>query len=104
MDAAYKTLTIIHDIVKLDTSPHTYLVTPHDIILRHSEDWKAIEKHLDTLSTEKLITIKKLDKIAISITPAGIAKAKVLKNNFVSDNFSLPDNNKKNTITNIAKS
>ena len=87
MEACYKTLSTIHEIVKSDPSPHTYLCTPHEIILRQSEDWLAIQKHLEFLASEKLVTIKKLDKIFISISPAGIAKAKSLKNNFVNNHF-----------------
>jgi predicted transcriptional regulator len=89
MTAAYQTLSIIYDIVKSDTAPHTYLCTPHEIILRQTEDWKSIQKHLETLAAEQLIIIKQLDKIAISITAAGIAKAKALKNNFVNKDFAL---------------
>ena len=96
MDACYLTLTTIYEIVKLDPSPHTYLVTPHEIILKHSIDWTSIQKHLETLAAEKFVVIKHLDKIAISITPEGIAKAKNLKNNFVNTNFSFPGSGKEN--------
>lgn len=88
MEACYQTLSAIYEIVKSDPSPHTYLCTPHEIILRQTEDWLSIQKHLELLAAEKLITIKQLDKIAISINPAGIAKAKSFKNNFVNNNFS----------------
>ncbi|MCW3105911.1 MAG: hypothetical protein JWQ09_417 [Segetibacter sp.] len=90
MEACYQTLSTIYEIVKSDPSPHTYLCTPHEIILRQTQDWFSIQKHLEALAAEKLITIKQLDKIAISISPAGIAKAKSLKNNFVNNNFSFP--------------
>ncbi len=88
MEDCYHTLSAIYEIVKSDTAPHTYLCTPHEIILRHSQDWKEIERHLTVLTNEKLITVKQLDKIVISITHEGIVKAKSLKNNFVSSNFS----------------
>ena len=90
MEPCYQTLSVIYEIVKSDPSPHTYLCTPHEIILRQSQDWQFIQKNLEILVNEKLITIKQLDKIAISINPAGIAKAKSLKNNFVSSNFKFP--------------
>jgi predicted transcriptional regulator len=89
MTEAYQTLSIIYNIVKSDPAPHTYLCTPHEIILRQTEDWKSIQKHLESLAAEQLIIIKQLDKIAISITAAGIAKAKALKNNFVNKDFVL---------------
>jgi hypothetical protein len=54
-------------------------------------DWKSIEGYLEALSKEKFITIKQLDKFAISITSSGIAKVKALNNNFVRETFSLPD-------------
>jgi len=90
MEACYQTLLTIYEIVKPDPAPHTYLCTPHEIILRQTQDWSSIQKHLEILATEQLIVIKQLDKMAICITPSGIAKAKSLKNNFVSKNFSLP--------------
>lgn len=90
MEACYKTLSVIYEIVKSDPSPHTYLCTPHQIILRQTEDWHSIQKHLEILAAEKLIIIKQLDKIAISISPDGIAKAKSFKNNFVNNNYTLP--------------
>jgi hypothetical protein len=64
------------------------LCTPHEIILRQTQDWAVIQKNLDILLTQNLVTIKRLDKLTVSITMAGIAKAKSLKNNFVNDNFS----------------
>src|SRR3954462_10460943 len=91
MEDQYKTLLAIYDIVQSDRSPHTYLCTPQEIILRQTQDWIMIQKHLETLVLEKLVTIKQLDKIAISITQTGIAKAKSFKNNFVSNNFSFPE-------------
>src|SRR4051794_39053755 len=95
MEACYLTLTTIYEIVKTDPDPQTYLCTPHEIVLRLSQgDWTSIQKHLEILSAEKFITIKHLDKIAISITPAGITKAKSLKNNFISNNFSFKEDSK----------
>lgn len=88
MEDRYQTLSAIYEIVKSDPSPDTYLCTPHQIILRHTQDWLLIQKHLETLALEKLVTIKQLDRIAISITPEGIAKAKSVKNNFVNNSFS----------------
>ncbi|MDB5245959.1 MAG: hypothetical protein JWQ40_353 [Segetibacter sp.] len=90
MEACYQTLSTIYEIVKSDPSPHTYLCTPHEIILRQTQDWSLIQKHLEALAAEKLINIKQLDKIAISINPEGITKVKSLKNNFVNNNFSFP--------------
>jgi predicted transcriptional regulator len=88
MEACYKTLITIFDIVKSDPSPTTYLVTPHEIILRHNQDWTGIQQHFETLAAEKLIIIRQLDKIVVSITNAGVAKSRSLKNNFVATNFS----------------
>jgi hypothetical protein len=91
MEDRYQTLLAIYDIVKSDHSPHTYLCSPQQIILRQTQDWPLIQKQLETLAIEKLVTIKQLDKIAITITPTGIAKAKSFKNNFVNNNFSFPE-------------
>ncbi len=97
MDVHYQTLSTIYEIVKSDPEPTTYLCTPHEIILRHTIEWVSIQKHLEVLVEEKLIIIKQLDKIAISITTSGIAKAKSLNNNFINYNFRLPAGVKKAT-------
>src|SRR4051812_44299847 len=94
METRYETLSTIYDIVKSDPSPHTYLCSPHAIILRQTDNWDSIQKHLEALAAEQLITIKKLDKLLICITPAGIAKAKAIKNNFVNSNFSFSPESK----------
>ena len=103
MEACYETLSTIYEIVKSDPSPHTYLCTPHQLILRQTHDWLSIQSHLEVLAAEKLVTIKQLDKIAISITPAGIAKAKSGKNNFVNSNFSFQNEAKPTQILNLNK-
>ena len=88
MEAYYETLLTIYSIVKPESSPETYLCTPHEIILRRSQDWTTIQSHLDQLEKENFINVKHLDKIAVCITSKGIDKSKTLKNNFVSNNFS----------------
>jgi predicted transcriptional regulator len=98
MEDCYQTLTTIFEIVKSDPAPQTYLCTPHEIILRQTQDWETIQKHLEMLAAEHLVTIKQLDKMAISITTSGIAKAKALKNNFVSKNFTLPAKDVKTSV------
>ena len=101
MEAYYQTLTTIYDIVKTDPSPCTYLVTPHEIILRHKMDWTNIQHHLELLAAEKLIIIKQLDKIVVSITQTGLAKSRLLKNNFVTDQFLFPSEDKKNSSSHL---
>ena len=91
MEPCYKTLSTIYDIVKSDSSPHTYLCTPQAIILRQTEDWASIQKHLEALAAEQLITIRQLDKLVICITHTGIAKAKAIRNNFINSNFSFSE-------------
>lgn len=100
MEPCYQTLSAIYDIVKSDSSPHTYLCTPQAIILRHTQDWDSIQKHLEVLATEQLVTIKRLDKIVICITEAGITKAKSIRNNFVNKNFSFSEEKKTDFIAN----
>ena len=99
MEPHYKTLSTIYEIVKSDSSPHTYLCTPQSIILRHTEDWASIEKHLEALVAEHFVTIKQLDKLVICITQAGIVKAKAIRNNFVSHNFSFSEKKLSNLLT-----
>ncbi len=98
MEARYETLLTIYDIVKSDPSPHTYLCTPHEIILRQTQEWPLTQKHLDVLAAEKLVSIRQLDKIAISITEAGITKAKFLRNNFVNNHFLFPNQDNKLSV------
>lgn len=100
MEPCYQTLSVIYDIVKSDPSPHTFLCTPQAIILRHTQDWTTIQKHLDMLAAEQLVTIKQLDKIVICISPEGITKAKSIRNNFVNKNFSFSEEKKPNVIEN----
>ena len=99
MEPRYQTLLAIYDIVKSDPSPHTYLCSPQAIILRQTQDWVSIQKHLEVLTAEQLIIIKQLDKLVICITQTGITKAKALRNNFVNTNFSFSDDKRPNLIS-----
>src|SRR4051812_24334026 len=94
MEDYYKTLLTIYDIVKADPSPHTYLCTPHEIILHEAQDWSYTEQHLKLLAIEKLIMIKQLDKIAICITQAGITKARSFNNNLLNKKVLFRDEDK----------
>ena len=78
MHPHYQTLQVIYNIVKNDAKPTTYLCSTRDIILRQASGWTSVEKHLELLETEKLIVIKKLDRVVVCITPAGIDTAKTL--------------------------
>ena len=98
MEAYHETLLTIYAIIKAESSPETYLCTPHEIILRQSQDWTTVQGHLDQLEKEHYITVKHLDKIAVCITSSGIAKSKSLKNNFVSNSFSF-SNEKEALVT-----
>ena len=74
----YQTLQTIYEIVKNDAQPTTYLCSTRDIILRQVAGWSSIEKHLELLELEKLIVIKKLDKVVVCITSAGIEAIQAL--------------------------
>ena len=78
MDPQYQTLQTIYNIVKNDAHPTTYLCSTRDIILRQVSGWSSIEKHLELLEMEKLIVIKKLDRVVICITSAGIETIEAL--------------------------
>ncbi|WP_018613902.1 hypothetical protein [Segetibacter koreensis] len=91
MESSYQTLSAIYDIVKSDPSPHTYLCTPQAIILRQTQDWASIQKNLEMLAAEQLITMRQLDKMVVCITAEGITKAKSIRNNFVNMNFSFSE-------------
>jgi hypothetical protein len=72
MHPQYQTLQTIYNIVIDDVHPTTYPCTTRDIILRQVSGWSSIEKHLELLEMEKLIVIKKLDRVVVCITSAGI--------------------------------
>jgi len=78
MDAQYQTLQTIYNIVKNDAQPTTYLCSTRDIILRQVTGWSSIEKHLELLELEKLIVIKRLDRVVVCITSAGITAIQLL--------------------------
>ena len=72
MTPEYQTLQTIYNIVRNDPQPTTYLCSTREIILRQAAGWSSIEAHLEILEKEKLIVIKKLDRVVVCITPAGI--------------------------------
>lgn len=74
----YQTLQTIYLIVREDSQPTTYLCSTRDIILRQVTGWSSIEKHLELLEMEKLIVIKKLDRVVVCITSAGIETIKTI--------------------------
>jgi len=76
MEQKYYTLQTIYNIVKEDSQPHTYLCNTREIIVRQLFGWDAIKTHLELLAMEELITIRQLGSVAISITPAGLEKAR----------------------------
>lgn len=78
MEEEYVTLQTIFDIVKDDLHPDTYLCSAREIILRQPIDWDIIQRHLELLADRELIVVKKLDKIAISITRRGLEHVKSL--------------------------
>lgn len=102
MEASYETLLTVFSIVKNETSPETYLCSAHEIILRHSLDWPTIQIHLAMLEKEGLVTIKQLDKMAISLSADGVKKARALKNNFVVSNFSFSNEKPANSAEKLS--
>ena len=87
MDPQYQTLQTIYNIVKSDTHPTTFLCSTRDIILRQASGWSSIEKHLELLEMEKLIVIKKLDRVVVCITNTGIETAKAMTRHQASNQF-----------------
>jgi hypothetical protein len=75
MEAKYRTLKTIYDIVKDLPNPHTYQCTPRQIILRELLDWNFVLKHIIALAEEGFVTVNKLsDSVTVSITTIGIEK------------------------------
>lgn len=74
MEGHYKTLQTIYVITGEDPKPETYKCRPREIILRQSQSWTTIEKHLRTLQDERLVKITQEDTVVIFITKEGIKK------------------------------
>ena len=87
MDPQYQTLQTIYNIVKSDPHPTTYLCSTRDIILRQASGWSSIERHLELLEMEKLIIVKKLDRVVVCITNTGIEIAKAITRREASNQF-----------------
>ena len=77
MEPKYRILETIYEIVKDKANPHTYQCTPRQIILRQLLDWDIILQHLNSLSEEGLVSIKKIENsVGILITADGTEKVK----------------------------
>jgi len=75
MEPKYRTLETIYEIVKDKQSPHTYQCSPRQIILRQLLEWDIILQHLNSLSEENLVMIKKIENsVGILITENGMEK------------------------------
>lgn len=85
MTPEYQTLQTIYNIVKNDPQPTTYLCSTREIILRQEAGWSSIEKHLEMLANENLIVIKKLDRVVVCITSAGIEATRAFARHLHSD-------------------
>ena len=78
METIYQTLQIIYKIVMQDADPTTFPCTYRDIILNSSQDTSIIQEHLDLLTAEEMLLVKKLDRPVFCITNKGIEKMKNL--------------------------
>ena len=77
MEPKYRTLETIYEIVKDKQNPHTYQCSPRQIILRQLLEWDIILQHLNSLSEENLVMIKKIENsMGILITENGMEKIK----------------------------
>ena len=74
MEAHYKTLQTIFNIIKDDPQPETYKCRPREIILRQFQEWSVIQQHLKLLENEGLVITSQEDTLVICITIAGIEK------------------------------
>ncbi len=76
MEAKYKTLHAIYLIVKDDRDPTTYPCSYRELILKNYLDTHILLEHLEALSIEGLVNLKKLERMVICITGKGIDKIK----------------------------
>ena len=75
MQDHFHLLQIIYDIVKDDPQPEHYTCRPRELILRTLQDWSVIQKHLDRLEEELLVTTEQRDTLIIRITNTGLLVA-----------------------------
>jgi len=78
MEARYRTLQAIYNIVKDDSDPTTYPCTYRELILKGLPDTSSVQEHLEKLAEEQLIILKKLERLVFCITPRGLEKMKEL--------------------------
>jgi hypothetical protein len=76
MQDHYKLLRTIYQIVKNDPQPEQYGCRPRDLILRQLQEWPLIQRQLQMLEEEELVTMEQQDTLIIRITPLGLEKAK----------------------------
>lgn len=76
MQDHYKLLRTIYQIVKNDPQPEQYGCRPRDLILRQLQEWSVIQRQLQMLEEEELITMEQQDTLIIRITASGLEKAK----------------------------
>jgi len=77
MEAKYKTLQAVYSIVKEDNDPTTYPCSYRELILKNLNT-DILQEHLEALSTEGLVSLKKLERMVICITDKGIEKIRSL--------------------------
>jgi hypothetical protein len=78
MEARYRTLQAIYNIVKDDSDPTTYPCTYRELILKGLPDASAVQEQLEKLAEEEFIILKKLERLVICITARGLEKVKEL--------------------------
>jgi hypothetical protein len=76
MQDHYKLLRTIYQIVKNDPQPEQYGCRPRDLILRQLQEWSLIQRQLQMLEEEELVTMEQQDTLIIRITSSGLEKAK----------------------------
>lgn len=76
MQDHYKLLRTIYQIVKNDPQPEQYGCRPRDLILRQLQEWSVIQRQLQMLEEEELVTMEQQDTLIIRITASGLEKAK----------------------------
>ena len=76
MDGREGTLAALYSIVKEHAQPEQYHCTPRELILHSTFDWELINKHLELLQVDGMVTMQHGISPSYCITQKGIAFVK----------------------------
>lgn len=82
MKATYLTLLALFDIAQNDRRPHSFSITPKELILHITQDWELTVQDLNMLSIEGLVHCEMQNGYTIRLTEKGWGKSQELLSTF----------------------